>query len=67
MDKLKVDQAVVISAYTGILCCDFSDMHKEIERRMGRAVFTHELGNKETWEDIKTLFKDDFVSLVPEK
>jgi len=64
MKPLDLDQAVVISAYTGIMCCNFSDMHKEVEKRLGRPVFTHEFASKELWEDeIKPAFKDDFIAL----
>jgi len=66
MQKLTKEQAVVISAYTGALCCAFSDMHAEIEKRLGRPVYTHELGSKKLCEDvIKPAFKDDFLAMVP--
>jgi hypothetical protein len=64
MKPLDLDQAVVISAYTEILCCNFSDLHSEIERRLGRPVFTHEFANKKFFEDeVKPAFKDDFFAL----
>ena len=64
MKPLDLDQAVVISAYTGIMCCMFSDMHSEVEKRLGRPVFTHEFASKKLWEDkIMPAFKDDFLAL----
>jgi hypothetical protein len=64
MKPLDLDQAVVISAYTGIMCCNFSDMHSEVEKRLGMPVFTHEFASKKLWEDeIKPAFKDDFIAL----
>jgi hypothetical protein len=64
MKPLDLDQAVVISAYTGIMCCSFSDMHKEVEKRLGRPVFTHEFARKDLFEkEIKPAFKDDFLAL----
>ena len=36
-------EKVVISAYTGVLMCDFDDLHKYIEDKLGRPVWTHEL------------------------
>ena len=35
-------EAAVISAYTGILLGEFSDLHKYVEEIFGRPVFTHE-------------------------
>jgi hypothetical protein len=64
MKRLDLDQAVVIGAYTGITCCNFADLHAEIEKRLGRPVLTHELASKELCEnEIKPAFKDDFLSL----
>jgi hypothetical protein len=57
-------EAAIVSAYTGILVGDFSDMHGYIEQIMGRPVFTHELGNKTTFDKIKALAKDDFCSIT---
>ena len=36
-------EAIVISAYTGFLMCDFNDMHEYIEKKLGRPIYTHEL------------------------
>ncbi len=60
MDKY---EAAVISAYTGILIGDFSDLHGYIEKLMGRPVWTHELGDKELAQHIKALAYDDFVKI----
>lgn len=64
MTKLTKKQAVVISAYTGFLCCRFSDMHAEIERRLGRPVYTHEMGSIMDSE-IRPAFRADFVAMAP--
>lgn len=39
----KKKEAVIVSAYTGVLIGDFNEMHRYIEEIMGRQVFTHEL------------------------
>jgi hypothetical protein len=68
MKQLDLDQAVVISAYTGVLICPFAAMHNEIEKRLGRPVMTHQLGDKGFVEaEVIPAFKDDFLSLMPEK
>lgn len=66
MEKLTTEQAVIISAYTMVLCCEFSDLHEYIERKVGHPVFTHMLGDKKFVDDVvKPACKDDFLSLVP--
>lgn len=56
-------EAAVVSAYTGVLLGDFSDMHEYIEEVMERPVFTHELGNTVVVAELKEKSKKDFVSL----
>ena len=34
MDKLTMKQAIVVSAYTGILICPFAKMHEAIEKKL---------------------------------
>ncbi|MCW8961227.1 MAG: hypothetical protein OQK29_06665, partial [Ignavibacteriaceae bacterium] len=48
---------------TGILCGDFSDLHRYVEKIMGRPVFTHEMGNSEIYDQIKKRSKDDFLAI----
>lgn len=62
--KLTKEQAIIVSGYTNILICEFSDLHEDIERRIGRPVFTHEL--PALGEEISALYRDDFLSLAPE-
>lgn len=65
MEKLTIEQAVVISAYTGILLCPFGEMHKAIAKKFGRPVFTHEFAQEDFVEEIKMKFRDDFLALEP--
>lgn len=68
MQQLTKEQAIVISAYTGFLVCDFSSMHEDIEKRIGSPILSHMLGNKEFVENvIKPLYREDFISMVPEE
>ena len=64
MTKLTKEQAVVLTAYTGILMCKFSDFHEYAEKILGRSVWTHEFGDKETSEVIKQKSKEDFMRLL---
>lgn len=58
--------AVILSAYTGVLMCGFSDMHEYIEYVMERPVFTHELGSECLVDQIKEKIKNngDFESAM---
>ena len=56
-------ERVVVSAYTGILMCNFSDVHEYIEKVLGRPVWTHELAQEEVWNKIKEASKRDFLAL----
>lgn len=65
MQKLTKEQAVVLSGFTGLLHGNFSDFHEDVERRMGRPVFTHELGNKDFTAKVKEAYRDDFIAMQP--
>ena len=56
-------EAAIVSAYTGILIGDFSDMHKYIEEKLDRAVWTHELAYTKVQEEIKQKSKEDFINI----
>lgn len=49
---MTLHEKVVLSAYTGILMCDMSEVHKYIEKLLGRSVWTHELASETLWKTI---------------
>ena len=57
-------EKVVLSAYTGILMCDMSEVHKYIEKLLGRSVWTHELASETLWKTIKEKAKSDFLKII---
>jgi len=65
--KLTKEQAIIISGYTGFLICRFSDLHEDVEKRVGRPVWTHEFGDEDFFEEVKNLYHDDFIALAPEE
>lgn len=65
--KLTKEQAIIVSGYTGFLICQFSDLQNDVEKRMGRPVWTHEFGDKDFSESVAELYKDDFIDLAPEE
>ena len=56
-------EKAVVGAYTGVLMGKFDDMHAYIEEVMGRPVFTHELANKPTIEEIEDRARDEFLAI----
>lgn len=57
-------EAAIVSAYTGVLIGNFSDMHEYIETIMGHPVWTHQLADKEFFAKIKEKSRDDFINIV---
>lgn len=63
MQQLTKEQALIITAFTGVMSCPFSDFHEFVEKRLGRPIWTHEMGSPEFWEEIKQATKEDFLSI----
>ena len=57
-------EAAIVSAYTGFLIGEFSEVQKYIEKIIGRPVFTHELADKHMQKKIEDLSKQDFISIT---
>lgn len=56
-------ERIIVSAYTGYLMCDFNDVHKYIEEKLGKPVLTHELTSDTTIQEIRNKTKADFLKL----
>lgn len=56
-------EAAVVSAYTGYLIGEFSEMQKYVEIIMGRPVFSHEMGDSSIQKEIQRRSYDDFITL----
>ena len=57
-------ESAIIGAYTGTLAGPFDAMHEYIEEILGRPVFTHELADSDTVDEIKAAAKPDFVAMA---
>ena len=66
VSKLTPEQAFVITGFTGVLCCKFSDFHADVERRKGGPIWTHQFAGEDGLALTKTLYKDDFFAMLPE-
>ncbi len=65
VQKLTKEQAIAITGFTGVMACkSFSDFHEDVEKRLGRPVFTHEFANKKLTEEIEELYRADFMAMV---
>lgn len=64
MQRLTKEQAVILTGYTGITCCAFHLFHEDVEKRVGRPVFTHEMGSEEFMGRVRDLYREDFIALV---
>lgn len=60
---LTPEQAVVVSAFTGYHVGDFAKMHKAVEEKLGRPVWTHEFPSLK--DEIREAFRDDFIAMNP--
>lgn len=60
--KLTKEQAIILTGFTNIICCKFSDLHEDVEKRMGRPVMTHEFVRLA--DEIKELYRKDFMELT---
>lgn len=59
------EESLIISAYTGIMVCsDISELHAFIEKTLNRAVLTHEMSDKELWDELKVLLQDDLTGVI---
>lgn len=43
-------ERLIVSAYTGVLMCDFSEFQIYVEQLLQRPVFTHELAMADVWQ-----------------
>ena len=63
MQQLTKEQAIILTGFTGIaMVQNTSDFHEDVERRLGRPVFTHEFADPHS--EIKEAYRADFEKLV---
>lgn len=57
------EEKIIVSAYTGVLMIRFNEVHKYIEKILGRPVWTHELADKNIWDEIREKTEEDFLKI----
>ncbi len=59
--KLTKEQAIIIMGFTGVTTTLFSDFREDVEKRLGRPVYTHQFpGLSDT---IKEAYRKDFIAM----
>lgn len=53
IDTREFPTAVIASLSTGILLCNFSEMHEAAEYLMGHPIWTHHFGSKALWKEMQ--------------
>jgi hypothetical protein len=41
------------------------DFHQDAEKRTGKPIYTHQFADKELWIELKELYREDFLSIMP--
>lgn len=61
MDKLTEEQKIALTGFTKSMLVDnFSTFHGDVERRIARAVYTHEFASEEFWANVvKPLYENE--------
>ena len=59
---MKKREGAILSAYTGIMLCDWDDYSKYVEELFNRPLMTHEFINMEY--EIKKLSEKDFKEII---
>ena len=60
-------EKIIVSAFTEILMCDFSDVQEYIEEKLGRPLWTHELADKRAWDEIREKTAEDFLEICKQE
>ena len=56
-------ECAIVSAYTGMLCGEFSWVHEYVEELFCGPVFTHQFGDEDFVSKVKEMSKPDFIKL----
>lgn len=61
MKEFTLEQAIVIMGFTGISTVGFSKFNEDVEKRLGRSVWTHQFPGLK--DEIKAAYRDDFIAM----
>jgi hypothetical protein len=63
MQKLTKEQAIVITGYTGFNAGYWDEFLKDLEKRIGYPVFTHQLADESFAKTVRDLYRLDFIRM----
>lgn len=55
---------LIVTAYTGIGCCNFNEFHAYAENLLNRPILTHEFGDGAVWNELKEKTRAEFLKLA---
>ncbi|NOT66707.1 MAG: hypothetical protein HOP06_11940 [Methylotenera sp.] len=58
------NEAAIVSAFTGILIGNFSEMQRYVEEKLNRPVFTHEFGDSDFVQTVRDISRADFLGIT---
>lgn len=67
MKKLTLQQAEIVTGYTGILAMPFDEFHAAAEKKLKGPIWTHQFGSKQVWWDLKKAYRDEFAAIAADK
>jgi len=56
-------EAAIVSAYTGFMLGDFSEMQQYAEELFGYPIFSHQFGNETLVKELRDLSRKDFTGI----
>ena len=59
-------ELLVVSAYTSYLFCEAGELHKFIEKTLGRPVLTHELSENAIWVELRGKLRTEINKIIKE-
>lgn len=54
------EEAIIITGFTGTLCCPIEVFQRDAEQRAGRSLYTHQLGSP----FVRSLYRADFMRII---
>lgn len=60
------NEALIVMGYTGISTLSFDEFHGDVEKRLGRPIWTHQFADKNITEEIKQAYREDFIKMCGE-
>lgn len=68
MEKLTVQQSIILSGFTGILMCDPEDLKSDLEKRLGYQIMMEQFNYENFMINVvRNAYQEDFMALLPQE